>query len=128
MARLSGVSGSIITRERSAPFDLSKRLITLPRRAHNGVLDRPIRAIGLSRMDSNTPKAEGKPLLSKLYPELDPEQLKEAAENLDHYVALVLRISERVRQGRTVHAESATLTGTKDGAAMEAERSTTQTI
>lgn len=37
------------------------------------------------------------PTLRDIYPDLTEEQLKQAEENLDRYLALVLRIYERLR-------------------------------
>jgi hypothetical protein len=38
---------------------------------------------------------EGKVDLSDLYPGLDPEQLDQARENLEAYLGVIFRISER---------------------------------
>ncbi len=36
------------------------------------------------------------PTIAELFPNLTPEELKEAEENLDQYLKLVLRIFERI--------------------------------
>src|SRR5207249_3628318 len=43
--------------------------------------------------------------VGELYPELDEEARREAGENLDRYVAVVLRICERIRQDPEAYAE-----------------------
>jgi len=50
------------------------------------------------------------PTLHDLYPRLNEERLKEAEENLRHYLELVLRIYERVRLDSEAYARFRTLT------------------
>ena len=42
------------------------------------------------------PNEETDPTLKELYPQLDEEQLRQASETLDRYLALALRIFERI--------------------------------
>ena len=45
-----------------------------------------------------------------LYPELCPEELCEAEDNLDRYVALMVRMYERIRQDPEAYARFKELT------------------
>ena len=47
-------------------------------------------------MQNNPQSGSDGPTIRDLYPELNEAELKEAEENLDRYLALVLRIYERV--------------------------------
>jgi hypothetical protein len=48
--------------------------------------------------------------ISNLYPTLDENQVKEAAENLARYTELVLRIYERIRMDPEAYARLRALT------------------
>ena len=60
------------------------------------------------------------------YQSLDEGQIREAEENLARYVEVVLRIYERVQLDSASGIAQTNLTGTKNGAAMETERSTNE--
>ncbi len=53
------------------------------------------------------------PSISELYPCLDQEQLKEAEENLERYIELILRIHARLREDPDSYGKFRDLTGGK---------------
>lgn len=55
-------------------------------------------------MDNNGADWEADPFLRKLYPELNDEELRQAQENFDRYVDLILRIYARIRQDSPAYA------------------------
>ena len=62
------------------------------------------------------------PIIRSLYPNLDAEQLREAEDNLEQYLLLVLRIYERIRSDPKSYAQFRLLTG-KTGTVSSGTRS-----
>lgn len=60
--------------------------------------------------------------IKDLYPHLNDEELKEAEDNLDRYVELVLRIYERVESDPNAYAQFKALTALRPAPRLE-ERS-----
>ena len=61
-----------------------------------------------------------------LYPHLNEEQLKEAEENLERYLELVLRIYERIQKDPQAYSVFKTLTASRQNLMMKDERSNPQ--
>jgi hypothetical protein len=57
--------------------------------------------------------------IGDLFPELTEEQQREAAENLDRYMAVVLRIYERIRHDPEAYQRFRTLTDSERYATMQ---------
>lgn len=58
-----------------------------------------------------------------LYPRLDEEQLKEAEENLERYLELVLRIYERIQKDSQAYSTFKALTAPRQNLMMKEKRS-----
>ncbi len=63
------------------------------------------------------------PTLRELYPHLTDEQLKEAEETLDQYVAFCLRVYERIKADPQAYAQLQALTAARRADTMKSERS-----
>lgn len=61
-------------------------------------------------MENLPSENKANPTIADLYPQLNEEQLKEADENLREYVALALRIYERICSDPEAYAEFKALT------------------
>jgi len=57
-----------------------------------------------------SPHKADSPTLRDLYPNLSEDELQEAEKNLDRYIAVVLRIQERLRNDPDAHARFHELT------------------
>ena len=64
----------------------------------------------------------------ELYPELSDEKLRDAEAHLERYLAVVVRIAERLHSADRSYAQSQLLTRSSSDAAMEEERSTNTRI
>ncbi len=58
-----------------------------------------------------------------LYPRLNEEQLKEAEENLERYLELVLRIYERIQKDPQAYSALKALTASRQNHMMKEKRS-----
>jgi hypothetical protein len=58
-----------------------------------------------------------------LYPQLNEEQLKEAEENLERYLELVLRIYERIQKDPQAYSALNGLTASRQNLMMKEKRS-----
>ena len=58
-----------------------------------------------------------------LYPHLNEEQLKEAEENLERYLELVLRIYERIHNDPEAYSAFKALTASRQNPKIKCERS-----
>jgi hypothetical protein len=58
-----------------------------------------------------------------LYPHLNEEQLKQAEENLERYIALQLRVYDRILADPEVYAGFKVLTSAKEGSTIDPKRS-----
>lgn len=61
--------------------------------------------------------------IRELYPHLSDSQLKEAAENLDRYLEVALRIYERIRQDPVAYRQFKSLTAPPPDHTMSDKRS-----
>jgi len=61
--------------------------------------------------------------IADLYPRLNKDHLKEAEENLDRYLELVLRIFERVEDDPVAYRQFKSLTASKPRPKMNHQRS-----
>ncbi len=77
-------------------------------------------------MSGDKSERQRAPTIAELYPHLNEEELKEAEQNLDRYLEVVLRIYERLQRDQESHVVLTPLTNSPNGAAMESERSTNQ--
>lgn len=69
-------------------------------------------------MNTSNPTQPQEITIRDLYPDLDDEQLKEAEENLERYLKVVLRIYNRVRQDPEAYAQFKTLTASRRNSTM----------
>jgi hypothetical protein len=77
-------------------------------------------------MDNEKSGKRDEPTLSQLFPGFNEEQLKEAEENLERYLELVLRIYNRIRSDPAAHSEFRALTALRREATIKAEKVETQ--
>jgi len=61
--------------------------------------------------------------IRNLYPDLNEEELKEAEENMERYLELVLRIYERIRGDPEAYSAFKALTALKQNPTMKDKRS-----
>ena len=80
-------------------------------------------------MKNSPPPTNAAPTIRDLYPHLSEERLKEAEENLECYLALSLRIYERIWSDPAAYAQFKTLTTKRAEPTMEGDPSSlTQSI
>ena len=73
-------------------------------------------------MNSNLPNPEQGKTLRQLYPHLGDSQAEKADENLRQYVALALRVFERLELDTDAWARFEVLTASRRGSRMNHER------
>jgi hypothetical protein len=76
-------------------------------------------------MPTPSPHQDNAPTIRDLYPDLTDEELKEARENLSRFVALTLRIFERISAAADTKAHTETLTDQESFPTVKSERSNT---
>ncbi len=74
-------------------------------------------------MDQGKSKKDNSINIRDLYPQLTESQLKEAEENLEGYLEVVLRIYERIRQDPKAYAQLKALTASRRSHTMDEKRS-----
>ena len=77
-------------------------------------------------MTNNTSTRDRERALRDLYPSLNEGQIREAEENLDRYMDVVLRIYTRIDQQRESDDPVKCLTTLTSNGGMESERSTNE--
>ena len=70
-------------------------------------------------MDINKRDNSGEVTIKDLYPHLNDDQQREAEENLNRYVALVLRVYERIRTDAAAYKRLKRLTESDRDSTME---------
>ena len=70
-------------------------------------------------MKNETPQSGSAPAFRDLYPHLHEAQLADAEERFDRYIALAVRIFERLRNDPTFPDNLRALTGTPDDLTIE---------
>lgn len=75
------------------------------------------RGVSWRYMDQD--KSQNKITIRDLYPHLNEEQLKEAEENLDKYLGVVLKIYDRIRSDPESYARFKALTAARRKARIE---------
>lgn len=99
--------------------------MNLPAAATTVPLDRVRSASTLGLMNEPPPAPKGDSNLAKKYPTLSPDELEQASENLREYVALALRVFERLELDPEASAQFEALTASRRAHRMNDERAQT---
>jgi hypothetical protein len=102
-----------------APSPRLQRRLPLPSAASSVAFPARSDAVFCRQMDKN----EISPRFRKLYPTLNEEQLREAQENLDRFLEVVLRVCQRIQSDPDARKQFEALTSSDDPSSIRNERS-----
>jgi hypothetical protein len=94
----------------------------VPLAASFSVLEKRAGVAGSNRMSPNAPNPQPEKTLRQLYPHLSDSQLEEANENLRQYVALAVRVFERLELDPDAWARFEALTVSRRNPRMSHEK------